>query len=129
MMIKIHDIKPIVEIPDFSLYLYYGLILLVIIMICLLIYGLYKFLKPKVKTQEMYWYEELQKLDFNNIKQTAYDISKYGRYLAKEERQIRLIDELTDELSSFKYKKEIPSELTQEIKNKFRIFMDTLDVR
>ena len=128
-MIKIHDIKPIVEIPDFSVYLYYGLVFLVFLAICLIIYGIYKFFKPKVKTQEMYWYEELQKLDFNNIKQTAYDISKYGRYLAKEERQIRLIDELTNELSTYKYKKEIPAKLTQEIKTKFNIFMDTLDVR
>jgi len=128
-MIKIHDIKPIVEIPDFSIYLYYGLVFLVFLVICLLIYGIYKFFKPKVKTQEMYWYEKLQKLDFNNIKQTAYDISKYGRYLAKEERQIRLIDELTNELSSYKYKKETPVKLTQEIKTKFNIFMDTLDVR
>jgi len=128
-MIKIHDIKPIVEIPDFSIYLYYGLVFLVFLVICLLIYGIYKFFKPKVKTQEMYWYEKLQKLDFNNIKQTAYDISKYGRYLATDERQIRLLDELTEELSSYKYKKEIPSKLTQEIKTKFTIFMDTLDVR
>jgi len=128
-MIKIHDIKPIVEIPDFSVYLYYGLVFLIFLVICLILYGIYKFFKPKVKTQEMYWYEKLQKLDFNNIKQTAYDISKYGRYLAKEERQIRLIDELTNELSMYKYRKEIPTKLTQEIKTKFNIFMDTLDVR
>jgi len=128
-MIKIHDIKPIVEIPDFSVYLYYGLVFLACVVICFLIYGVYRFFKPKIKTQEMYWYEELQNLDFNNIKQTAYDISKYGRYLAKEERQIRLIDELTADLSSYKYKKDIPVKLTQEIKTKFNIFMDTLDVR
>ena len=62
-MIKIHDIKPIVEIPDFSVYLYYSLIFLGFLIICLLIYILYKVFKPKVKTQEMYWYEELQNLE------------------------------------------------------------------
>lgn len=128
-MIKIHDIKPIVEIPDFSVYLYYSLLFLVCVIICLIVYGIYKFFKPKPKTFEMECHEKLQSLDFTNIKQTAYDISKYGRYLAKEERQIRLIDELTDELSSYKYKKEIPSSLSHEIKTKFNIFMDTLDVR
>lgn len=128
-MIKIHDIKPIVEIPDFSVYLYYALLFLAFIVILLIIYAVYKFFKPKSKTQEMYWYEKLQSLDFNNVKQTAYDISKYGKYLAKEERQIHLIEELTNELSSFKYKKEIPLEFTQEIKTKFNIFMETLDVR
>ncbi len=128
-MIKIHDIKPIIEIPDFSVYLYYGLLFLVFVVICLIIHGQNKVLKPKIKTKEMFWYEKLQSLDFDNPKQTAYDISKYGRYLAKEERQVRLIDELTSELSSYKYKKEIPIILTQEIKTKFKIFMDTLDVR
>ena len=128
-MIKIHDIKPIVEIPDFSIYLYYGLLLLSLILVCFLIYLVYKFLKPKTKSQEMIWHEKLQSLDFIDIKKTSYDISKYGRYLAKEERQIRLIDELVSDLSSYKYKKEIPSEFTQEIKTKFNIFMDTLDVR
>lgn len=128
-MIKIHDIKPIVEIPDFSVYLYYGLIFLVCIVFCIIIYAVYSFFKPKSKTQEMHWYEKLKNLDFSNIKQTAYDISKYGRYLAKEERQIRLIEELTNELTSYKYKKEIPPKLTQEIQSKFNIFMETLDVR
>ena len=128
-MIKIHDIKPIVEIPDFSIYIYYGLHFLGFVLICLVIYWMYKIFKPKIKTQEMFWYEELQNLDFNNLKKAAYDISKYGKYLAKEERQLRLIDELTNELAAYKYKKEIPSELTQEIKIKLNIFMDTLDVR
>ena len=128
-MIKINDIKPIVQIPDFSIYIYYSFVLLVFIIICLLIYGIYKFLQPKSKSQEMQWFEKLQHIDFKNTKQTAYDISKYGRYLAKEERQIHLLDELTNDLSSYKYKKEIPSELTEEIKSKFNIFMGTLDVR
>ena len=128
-MIKIHDIKPIVVIPDFSVYLYYGLFFLVFVVICFIIYGIYRFFKPKIKTQEMFWYEKLQNLDFNNPKQTAYDISKYGRFLAKEERQIRLIDELISELSSYKYTKETSNTLTQEIKLKFNVFMDTIDVR
>ena len=127
-MIKIHDIKPIVEISDFSIYLYYGLILLLIVLLSFIIYLIYKFFKPKEKSQDKLWFEELQNLDLNNIKDSAYSISKYGRYLAKDERQIRLIDELVDELSEYKYKKEIPSKFTQEIKTKLTIFMDTIDV-
>lgn len=128
-MIKIHDIKPIVEIPDFSIYIYYGLIFLFCVLVCVILYFLYKFLKPKEKSQDMIWFEKLQDLDLKNIKNAAYGISKYGRYLAKDERQIRLIDELVKELSEYKYKKEIPSEFTQEVKTKLSIFMDTIDVR
>jgi heme/copper-type cytochrome/quinol oxidase subunit 1 len=129
MMIKIHDIKPIVEIPDLSVYLYYGLVLLFMIVTCTIIYFIYKFFKPKVKTQEMKWYEILENIDFSTPKQAAYDISKYGKYLAKEERQIYLIEELIEELSCYKYKRKTPDTFSQNTKNKLNIFMDTLDVR
>jgi len=128
-MIKINDIKPIVIIPDFSIYLYYSLYALSFLFLCLVLYLLYRFFQPKVITKEHKWYEKLQNLDFKNTKKSAYDISKYGRLLAKDERQIRLIEELSEELSSYKYQKKISKEFTSNIKTKFNVFMDTLDVR
>ncbi|PIF04683.1 MAG: hypothetical protein CSA86_01075 [Arcobacter sp.] len=128
-MIKIHDIKPIVEIPDISIYLYYAMIFLLFLLGLFVLYILYKFFRPKAKTQEKQWYEKLQNLDFTDVKQTAYDISKYGRYLAKEERSIHLFEELSNSLLDYKYKKEVPKEFNNEIKAKYSIFMDSLDVR
>jgi len=128
-MIKINDIKPIVEIPDASIYILYALIFASLILACFIIYFVYNFFKPKKKTDEKIYYEKLKALDFIDMKQTAYDISKYGRLLAKEEREIRLIDELHEELSCFKYQKNISSTFPKEIRSKFTIFMDTLDVR
>jgi len=128
-MIKINDIKPIVEIPDVSIYVFYTLIFVSLLIACFIIYFVYNFFKPKKKTDEKIYYEKLQALDFIDMKQTAYDISKYGRLLAKEERQIRLMDELHEELSYFKYQKNISSTFPKEIRSKFTIFMDTLDVR
>lgn len=128
-MIKIHDIKPIVEIPDYSIYLYYILLFLGVVFIATILYFLYSYFKPKEKSQDFLNFEILKKIDFENIKQTAYDIPKYGRLLAKDERQKRIINELADELSLYKYKKEIPREITQEIKTKFTIFMESIDVR
>jgi len=128
-MIKIHDIKPIVVIPDLSIYLYYAVILLFLLVLIFITYKLYHFFKPKIKTQEMIWYESLQNIDFKDSKKAAYKITKYGNNLAKEDRQIRLIEELNSELSRYKYKKDISQEINQEIKTKFSIFMDTLDVK
>jgi len=128
-MIKIHDIKPIVKIPDYSIFFYYTIIAMLFLFFCLFIYYLYKFFKPKNKTQEMKWYEILSNLDFNDTKNTAYKITKYGTYLATDERQKRLIEELTNELSNYKYKKEIQNSFSSNIKTKFSIFMDTLDVK
>jgi len=129
MMIKIHDIKPIVQIPDLSIYLYYSVIFLLCVVILASFYLLYKFLKPKEKTQEKIFYEKMQNLDFVNVKKTAYEITKYGNFLAKEERSILLLEELTNELEAYKYKKEIPSEFSVKVKTQYSIFMDSLDVR
>ena len=128
-MIKIHDIKPIVEIPDISIYIYYSLIVFVVLLLSIGIYFLYKFLKPKEKTKELICYEKLQNIDFTKTKDAAYKISKYGKLLAKDERQLDLINELIEELSFYKYKKMIPDEFSKETKTKFNIFMESLDVR
>lgn len=127
-MVQINDIKPIVTIPDFSIYLYYGLIILCLALFLTLCFFIYKFFKPKSKTKEYQYYQILQKIDFENQKQSAYDICKYGRLLAKEERQKHLIEELSYELEEYKYKKEISKEISSSIKTKFRVFMESIDV-
>jgi len=128
-MLKINDIKPIVEIPDWSIYLYYGIAFVILLILFFIFYIGYKFFKPKVTSQEMIWLEILKNIDLKDTKKAAYSISKYGRYLAKEERQIRLIEELTNELSFYKYKKETDDSFTDSIITKLSIFMDTLDVK
>ena len=127
-MIDIHDIKPIVEIPDISIYFYYGLIVLLITLGSIVLFFIYKFFKPKKRSEEYKYYEILQNIDFKNTKKTAYDISKYGRLLAKDEREKRLILELVELLSIYKYKKETKSTISNEIKTKFQIFMESIDV-
>jgi len=127
-MIDIHDIKPIVEIPDISIYFYYGLIVLLITLGSIVLFFIYKFFKPKKRSEEYKYYEILQNIDFKNTKKTAYDISKYGRLLAKDEREKRLILELIELLSIYKYKKETKSTISNEIKTKFQIFMESIDV-
>jgi len=127
-MIEIHDIKPIVEIPDVSIYFYYSIIVLLVTLGSIVIFFIYKFLKPKKRSEEYKYYEILRNIDFKNTKKAAYDISKYGRLLAKDERQKRLILELVELLSMYKYKKEIKSKISNEIETKFQIFMESIDV-
>lgn len=127
-MIKIHDIKPIVTIPDISIYLYYLSICLSILFILTIIFFVYKFMKPKSRAKEYEYYKNLQNIDFNHVKQAAYDISKYARLLAIESRQIELMKDLCDELSLYKYKKEIPEDFDKKIKNKFNLFMESIHV-
>ena len=127
-MLKIHDIKPIVEIPDYTVYLYYGLILIAFLLICLIGYFIYKyFTKPTDITRETYL-KKLKSIDYKDTKQTAYNISLYGRYLATTERQIRLFEELHHLLEEYKYKKTISDNIPNELKTKLDIFLESLDV-
>lgn len=128
-MIKIHDIKPIVEIPDNTIYIYYALIVTGLLLSFLLLYLIYKFFKSKKITDDKIYFEKLKRIDFKELKESSYNISKYGRVLAKDERQKRLIEELHNSLEQFKYKKTIPNTIPINIKQQFETFMESLDVR
>lgn len=127
-MLEIHDIKPIVNIPDTSIYIYYGLILLCIVIVSALAYLFYKYIRNKKPNQYKEYFKTLQNINFQNQKEAAYLISKYGRLLAHDERQKRLLDELIVDTSEYKYKKEITQKIPQEIKVKFDTFMESIDV-
>ena len=127
-MIKINDIKPIVEIPDLSIYLYYGVLLVGVVLILAILFGIYKFFRSKQKTKEYEYYQKLQSIDFTQSKQSAYDIVKYGRLLAKEERSIRLIEELSESLLKYKYQKNVPEVIDHDIQAQFLVFMESIDV-
>ena len=128
-MIQIHDIKPIVEIPNNSIYFYYGLIIFAILLGIALIYLIYIFFKYKEESKQKKYFKILKEIDFNNQKQAAYIISKYGNLLIKDERELRLFEELNSSLEEFKYKKEISQDIPNSIKVQYDIFMETLNVR
>ena len=126
---KIHDIKPIVEIPDNSIYLYYGLIILTILFVIVTIYFIYSFFKSKKDSQQKKYFRVLKNLNFNNQKETAYSISKYGDLIIKDERGAMLFDDLNNSLEEFKYRKEVSKTIPNNIKAQYDIFMETLNVK
>lgn len=125
--IKLHDIKQLVEIPDFSFYLYLFLLSVVILIIVLLIYLVYKLFKNRKKDERKTYYEILENIDFEQAKKSAYEITKYGKLLATSDREKKLIEELIEELEKYKYKKEVTS-IDNEVKILFNRFMDSVDV-
>lgn len=124
---KLHDIKPIIEIPDNSFFIFILLIFIAFLLFLTLIFFMIKLIKNRKKNQRKIYFETLKNIDFNNSKNAAYTITKYSRLLARNERELRLCDELVDELSKYKYKKEVPK-ISDKIKAKFENFMDVIDV-
>jgi len=125
--IQIHDIKEIVEIPDISLYIYMILWILGVILILAFIYFIYKFFYNKSKDKRKSYYKILKNIDLNNSKLAAYNITKYARLLANNEREKKLVQELNEELSKYKYKKNV-EQLSDDVKIIFERFMDNIDV-
>lgn len=97
---NLRDIKGLIEIPDYSLFLFVGVVLFSI----LFLYYAYKFLKSRKKrvlSKEEIARRELKNLDLNDSKSSAYKFSKYARYLDSK------ID--TSFLQKYKYKKNVSS--------------------
>lgn len=128
-MLNIHDIKPLVRIPDYSIYFYYVIITGVLLLVLFLLYLLYRFIQKRKKSSQREYYKILKNISFENPKKDAYTITIYGRLLAKEERSKKLLDELWEDLQTYKYKKVVPTNFTKDIEAKFATFMDSLDVR
>ncbi len=127
--LQINDIKTIVEIPDYSIYIYYGLIILAVSLLAILIYFIYNYFKSKKSSKEKEYFNLLKDIDLSKQKQAAYTISKYGRFLVKDERQKRLFEELDNSLEEFKYKKIIEKKIPNTIKLQYETFLESLDVR
>jgi len=128
-MLNIHDIKPLVQIPDYSIYFYYALITLGIVFTLFCIYLLYNYFQKRKNSKAKEYYKILKNIQFNNPKKDAYTITNYGRLLATEERSKKLLEDLWESLQEYKYKKDVPKTFSKDIKAKFTTFMDSLDVR
>jgi ribosomal protein S10 len=105
--LKIHDIKSLVEVPDYSFYLFYGLISLGLLLILFCSYFIYRFLRNKKENTRKKYFNILKNLDFTNTKQSAYDITKYGQLLVINENEKQLLENLTKKLTVYKYKKDV----------------------
>ncbi len=104
---QLRDIKPLIEIPDSSVYLYWGLIILACIAVVLLGYLLYKRIDFSAKEdQEKRSLEALNSIEWSSAKKAAYKATYYGRLLATDERKKELFAQLLPLLERYKYKKE-----------------------
>ncbi|WP_428025742.1 hypothetical protein [Arcobacter sp.] len=124
--LKINGLKELETIPDISFYMFLLLITVCIIITSLLIYLIYKFFKNRKNPRKQY-YEILKNIDLNNTKTAAYEITKYTKMLAHNERELKLADELISMLEEYKYKKEV-KKFENDVIQKYELFMENIDV-
>jgi len=111
---QLKDIKPNVEIVDYSFYVF--MIFTTIILIALIIFA-FKFFKKKENPSLL----ALKNLDFSNSKKTAYEFTRLAKEFINEENK-QLYEELEKELEKYKYKKNVDN-LSPELIEKIKEFI------
>ncbi len=125
--IPLHDIKPLVEVPDDSFVLLSVMIvLLVLILTAIIIWGISRYKQGKRENLRKTYLEKIHAIDTNNAKEAAYEISYYGRLLAESQRELDMLETLDGRLSQYKYKKEVEG-LDDETLGYYRLFLEVLD--
>ena len=120
--VQLRDIKPLVEIPDSSIYLYWGLIFLGALLIVLLGYLIYRHIDfSKKEDKQKQYLEALNAIDWSSPKKAAYRATHYGRLLATDERKKELFSQLFPLLEKYKYKKEV-EEIDTETIEQFELY-------
>ena len=116
---ELHDIFPEVPIVEYSLYTFLALCLVGLA----LLYFLYKVLKNRRKKLQPL--HILEHYNTNDAKQTAHQVSYYGKQLSKSEAQKQSLALLEEKLEHYKYLK-ISEPLSTELQEEIERFIASL---
>ncbi|MBU0720432.1 hypothetical protein KJ877_03760 [bacterium] len=127
--IPLHDIKPIVEVQEYSLYYFLGLSLLACILACGMLYILYKWFKRrKVFNIRKEHKRLLSEISFGDAKKSAYAITLYGATFKEDSpRHVEMFANLSSRLQEYKYKKEVEA-IDKETLGYFELYKEMCDV-
>ena len=124
---QLKDIKPLVEIPDSSFYIYWGLIGFgVVLGLGILFFVAKKLWENRKKNRAKEYLSALKSVDWSNSKKAAYEVTHYARLLATDERRKELFSQLEPMLEKYKYKKEVES-VDQDTLNQYKLFVQVAD--
>lgn len=124
---QLKDIKPLLEIPDNSYYIYWGLIIFTMVLVVGILFFVAKKLWDNRKINLAKGYlEALRKIDWQDTKKSAYEATHYARLLATDERKIELFSQLEPMLEQYKYKK-IVDAIDQQTQKQFNLYVQVAD--
>ncbi|MDD5051804.1 MAG: hypothetical protein PHO27_03595 [Sulfuricurvum sp.] len=126
--IPVNDIAPLVEVADYSIYLFVALIIVTAAIIFgILFYALKKWRNRHISERHIS-YKLLETIDFSNPKHAAYTISRIGyRFAADNERTQSAYHHLFERLKPYKYALNVEPIDTETIAY-FRLYLEMIDV-
>ena len=107
--IPLHDIKPIVDVHEYSLYYFLGLSFAVLLFVIAVSYLIYKWFKSKnAYNLKKEHYKLINALDLKDTKHSAYAITAYGASFKDDsDRHLEMYNNLIQRLEIYKYKKNV----------------------
>ncbi len=124
---QLKDIKPLLEIPDNSYYLFWGLILFgVLLAVAILFFAIKKYLQHRKANLAKKYLARLHAINWKDSKESAYTATHYARLLATDERRKELFEQLESLLEQYKYKKEVET-VDEETLKRFNLYVQVVD--
>jgi hypothetical protein len=106
---ELREIKPLLEIPDMSYYLYVGFLIFVgLIVLGVVFFLAKKFWLNRKKDMRRVYFKQLKEIDLNSPKESAYSITYLGRKLSIDDRSRDIYRGLVPMLEQYKYRREVP---------------------
>jgi len=123
----LRDIKPLLEIPDSSFYIYWGLIIVgIFLVVGIIFFTALKWWRLKKKNMAKVYLAKLKEIDWSDAKESAYIATHYARLLATDERREKIFEQLNPLLDRYKYKK-VVDEVDSETIKYFNLFVQVTD--
>jgi len=124
---QLRDIKPLIEIPDSSFYIYWGLIGFGVLMgLAIVFFVAKKLWENRKRNLAKTYLAALKAIDWSDSKKAAYEATHYARLLATDERRRELFSQLEPMLEKYKYKK-VVDKVDQDTLNQFNLFVQVAD--
>jgi flagellar biosynthesis/type III secretory pathway M-ring protein FliF/YscJ len=127
--IQLHDIKPIIDIQEYSLYYFLGLVGLVLLLVGGILYLVVLWFKRRNAFNIRKEHKKLlSSLDLSEPKKSAYAMTYYGATFKNDSpRHEQMYNNLISKLEDYKYKKTV-ERLDEETIGYFELYKEMCDV-
>ncbi len=127
--IPLHDIKPLIEIQEYSFEFFVFLSIFVGLLVTGMAYLLYRYFKNRNRFNIRAEHSKiLHSISFENPKEAAYKITLYGLTFKDDSlRHEQNYEALVDLLENYKYKRDV-EKFDEDVKRQFERYLGMIDV-
>ncbi|MBD3825053.1 MAG: hypothetical protein IE916_11185 [Epsilonproteobacteria bacterium] len=127
--IPLHDIKPIIEVQEYSIYYFFALVAVAVLVALGVIFLVLRWFRGRKRFNLRKHHQRLLKeLDISDAKAAAYALTLYGETFANDsQRHTQMYANLVARLEGYKYKKSVES-FDSETLSYINIYKEMCDV-